>query len=52
MPGAIWSIVVAGGEGRRFGGAKQFIDLDGESVLERSVRTARCVATKNTGFDG
>lgn len=44
MPGAIWAIVVAGGEGSRFGGAKQFVDLDGLSVLERSVRNARSVA--------
>jgi 2-C-methyl-D-erythritol 4-phosphate cytidylyltransferase len=40
----IWAIVVAGGEGRRFGGAKQFLDLDGKSVLERSVTAARSVA--------
>jgi 2-C-methyl-D-erythritol 4-phosphate cytidylyltransferase len=38
-------IVVAGGAGRRFGGAKQFIDLAGRSVLERSVATARTLTS-------
>lgn len=41
---AIWAIVVAGGEGRRFGSTKQFLDLGGKSVLERSVTAARSVA--------
>jgi len=40
----IWAIVVAGGEGRRFGAEKQFLDLDGVNVLERSIRAARAVA--------
>lgn len=43
--GAIWAIVVAGGEARRFGRSKQFLDLGGINVLERSVRSARSVAT-------
>jgi len=40
----IWAIVVAGGDGRRFGAKKQFLDLKGINVLERSVRAARSVA--------
>ena len=40
----VWAIVVAGGAGRRFGAQKQFLDLDGESVLTRSVAGARSVA--------
>lgn len=36
----MWTIVVAGGSGRRFGGLKQFSELDGVSVLERSLATA------------
>lgn len=37
----MWAIVVAGGGGTRFGGAKQFARLAGASVLDRSVVTAR-----------
>lgn len=37
----VWAIVVAGGGGTRFGGAKQFARLAGVSVLDRSVVTAR-----------
>jgi len=40
MPG-VWAIVVAGGGGRRFGGAKQFEDLLGHRVLDWSVAAAR-----------
>ncbi|HUY07707.1 MAG TPA: IspD/TarI family cytidylyltransferase [Acidimicrobiales bacterium] len=42
--GEIWAIVVAGGDGRRFGSQKQFLDLMGINVLERSVSLARAVA--------
>ncbi len=38
------AIVVAAGQGSRFGGAKQFITIDGETVAARSVRGARNVA--------
>ena len=38
--GAIWTIVVAAGSGSRFGAAKQFLDLAGVRVLDRSVLTA------------
>jgi 2-C-methyl-D-erythritol 4-phosphate cytidylyltransferase len=40
----VWTIVVAGGSGRRFGTAKQFVDLAGVSVLERAVGPARTVS--------
>ena len=38
------AVVVAAGQGSRFGARKQFLDLDGESVAARSVRAARAVA--------
>lgn len=44
-PGEIWAVVVAGGQGRRFGTAKQFLELDGIEVLTRSIRAARSVAS-------
>lgn len=37
---SVWSVVVAGGSGLRFGRRKQFVDLCGRSVLQRSVDTA------------
>jgi 2-C-methyl-D-erythritol 4-phosphate cytidylyltransferase len=37
----IWTIVVAGGTGRRFGGAKQFELLGEERVIDRSCAVAR-----------
>ncbi len=42
----IWAIVVAGGDGRRFGARKQFLDLKGINVLDRSVQAARAVAER------
>jgi 2-C-methyl-D-erythritol 4-phosphate cytidylyltransferase len=36
-----WAIVVAAGDGARFGGAKQFVTLGGVSVVDRSVGVAR-----------
>jgi 2-C-methyl-D-erythritol 4-phosphate cytidylyltransferase len=39
--GGVWAIVVAAGEGRRFGGPKQFEGMAGRLVLEWSVDTAR-----------
>ena len=38
--GPVWTIVVAAGGGTRFGAAKQFLDLDGVRVVDRSVATA------------
>ena len=37
----VWSIVVAGGSGRRFGRLKQFSDLGGRPVLEWAVQACR-----------
>jgi 2-C-methyl-D-erythritol 4-phosphate cytidylyltransferase len=37
----IWAIVVAAGDGSRFGGAKQFARLGRVTVLDRAVSTAR-----------
>ena len=42
----VWAIVVAGGSGNRFGRPKQFLDLGGRAVVERSVACARGVASK------
>lgn len=39
-----WTIIVAGGSGLRFGGRKQFADLAGRSVLQRSVDAAATVS--------
>jgi 2-C-methyl-D-erythritol 4-phosphate cytidylyltransferase len=42
---SIAAVVVAAGQGARFGGPKQFSLLDGETLAARSVRTARSVAS-------
>jgi 2-C-methyl-D-erythritol 4-phosphate cytidylyltransferase len=42
---SVAAIVVAAGQGLRFGGPKQFADLDDETVARRSVRAARSVAS-------
>ena len=36
-----WAVVVAGGSGSRFGGPKQFAELAGRSLIERSLDAAR-----------
>lgn len=36
-----WAVVVAGGSGSRFGGPKQFAELAGRSLIERSLEAAR-----------
>ena len=39
----VWTIVVAGGSGRRFGSMKQFEDLAGSRVIDHAIeRAARC----------
>lgn len=38
--GPVWTIVVAAGAGTRFGAPKQFLDLRGVRVVDRSVETA------------
>jgi 2-C-methyl-D-erythritol 4-phosphate cytidylyltransferase len=40
----VWAIVVAGGEGRRFGGPKQFSRVGGRLVVEWSLEAASSVA--------
>jgi 2-C-methyl-D-erythritol 4-phosphate cytidylyltransferase len=44
VDGEVWAIVVAAGEGRRFGGPKQFERIAGRTVVEWSVETARTAA--------
>lgn len=41
---SVWVVVVAGGEGRRFGGHKQFAELAGRRVLDWAVSAAAQVA--------
>lgn len=38
--GSVWTVVVAAGSGSRFGAPKQFLDLSGVRVVDRSVATA------------
>jgi 2-C-methyl-D-erythritol 4-phosphate cytidylyltransferase len=40
----VWTIVVAGGTGQRFGGQKQFQNLGGKKVVEWAVERARGVS--------
>lgn len=42
--GGVWTIVVAGGLGTRFGTAKQYVELAGRRVLDWSVDAARRVS--------
>jgi 2-C-methyl-D-erythritol 4-phosphate cytidylyltransferase len=44
--GPVWAVVVAGGGGSRFGGAKQYVEVAGRRVLDWSLDAAR------TGADG
>jgi 2-C-methyl-D-erythritol 4-phosphate cytidylyltransferase len=39
-----WTVIVAGGSGVRFGEHKQFVDLDGKSVVQRSAEAAGSVS--------
>lgn len=41
---ATWVVVVAGGSGTRFGGAKQYLEVAGRRVLDWAVAAARVVA--------
>ena len=43
-PPKVWTVVVGAGSGDRFGRPKQFEPLDGERVIDRSVRIARSVS--------
>lgn len=44
--GPVWAVVVAGGGGSRFGGAKQYVEVAGRRVVDWSLAAAR------TGADG
>jgi 2-C-methyl-D-erythritol 4-phosphate cytidylyltransferase len=46
VAGGTWAIVVAAGEGRRFGAPKQFLPLGDHLVVEWSVAAARSVAAE------
>ncbi|MDE0215489.1 MAG: 2-C-methyl-D-erythritol 4-phosphate cytidylyltransferase [bacterium] len=41
---SIWTVVVAAGAGTRFGGAKQYLELAGVRVVDRSVAVAAAVS--------
>lgn len=43
-PAAVWTVVVAGGSGTRFGGPKQYVELAGRRALDWSVAAARTVS--------
>lgn len=54
---SVAAIVVAAGRGQRFGGAKQFSQIDGTTIAAMSVRAARSVASLvilvvPEGYDG
>ena len=40
----VWVVVVAAGDGRRFGGLKQFAEIGGRPLVDWSVEAARSVA--------
>jgi 2-C-methyl-D-erythritol 4-phosphate cytidylyltransferase len=40
----VWTVVVAGGSGRRFGGSKQFLQLAGRPVVSWSLASARAAS--------
>lgn len=42
--GAVWTVVVAGGSGHRFGAAKQYVEVAGRRVVDWSVAAARTVS--------
>jgi len=46
LAGPVWAVVVAGGGGSRFGGAKQYVEVAGRRVVDWSLAAAR------TGADG
>ena len=43
-PPKVWTIVVGGGSGQRFGRPKQYETIGGERILDRSRRIAGCVS--------
>lgn len=47
MAGSVWAVVVAAGQGTRFGGQKQFAVLGGRTVLDHALS---CVAASSQGI--
>lgn len=45
IDGPVWTVVVAGGGGSRFGGAKQYVEVAGRRVIDWSLAAARAVST-------
>ncbi len=43
-PVKVWAVVVAAGDGARFGGPKQFVEIGGRPLVDWSVDAARSVA--------
>jgi 2-C-methyl-D-erythritol 4-phosphate cytidylyltransferase len=43
-PAPVWTVVVAGGTGTRFGGAKQYVELAGRRTIDWSIAAARSVS--------
>ncbi len=41
---SVWTVIVAAGSGTRFGGAKQYLELGGTRVVDRSVAVAAQVS--------
>ncbi|WP_420432158.1 2-C-methyl-D-erythritol 4-phosphate cytidylyltransferase [Candidatus Poriferisocius sp.] len=41
---SVWTVIVAAGSGTRFGGAKQYLELAGSRVVDRSVTVAAQVS--------
>ncbi len=41
---SVWTVIVAAGSGTRFGGAKQYLELAGSRVVDRSVAVAAQVS--------
>jgi 2-C-methyl-D-erythritol 4-phosphate cytidylyltransferase len=44
LPRKVWTVVVGGGSGQRYGRLKQYEQLDGERVIDRSRRIAEAVS--------
>ena len=43
---AVWTVVVGAGRGSRFGGLKQYEEIDGERIIDRSVSVARSAGSR------
>jgi 2-C-methyl-D-erythritol 4-phosphate cytidylyltransferase len=41
---SVWTVIVAGGSGQRFGGPKQFRDLGGRPVVDWAIEAAKSVS--------